>query len=35
MTQLKTRRWQEMLTPEQQEKYANAIRQGYGNIRDE
>ena len=29
MTQLKTRRWQEMLTPEQQEKYANAIRQGY------
>lgn len=29
MTQLSTRRWQQLLTPQQQEKYANAIRQGY------
>lgn len=29
MTQLKSRRWESLLTPEQKEKYANAIRQGY------
>ena len=29
MTQLRTRRWEELLTPEQKEKYSNAIRKGY------
>ena len=29
MTQLKSRRWEKLLTEDQKEKYANAIRQGY------